>query len=191
MPNINHTDCRFVSYWLDESVKIFMQLCFVVTFLSLFFFLYVVNVEKDIFVSQIDFIVDNLYDDFQTNLNKVVPPEANPWIHALLLQFVDSYQPNNQNYQSIEQRNQQVLDKTKTIVITFCVIMVSIVAAIFLLRFCTNVKQHIIENLIVLCCMGLTEFLFLTLVTRQYLVVNPNRVKYYILDAIQQYAQSQ
>lgn len=57
--------CRMDYTVLRWGMKIGMQLVMVVAFLSLFFFLYVVPTEREIFVTQINFIVDRLMADLR------------------------------------------------------------------------------------------------------------------------------
>lgn len=180
--------CRFVSHWLDELTKIFMQVFFVVTFLSLFFFLYVVKVEKEIFDSQITFVVDNLYDDLVSNIDLILPPTAQKAYKEFLYNYVTNIQPPTEQNQDITNQNNQVLDQTKNLVVTFAIILFGIVTSLIVLRFCTDFSHQFLENIIILGAIALTEYTFLNVVTRKYISANPSLVKYTLLDTIQQYA---
>ena len=187
-----HTDfsCKYVSYWLDESLKIIMQVFLVVTFLSLFFFLYVTTAEEEIFVNQINFVVDSMYQDFQSNMSKIVPPQGQSYLKQEILDIVNTYQPDNDTYASIKAQNQTVINQTKQIVLLVGIILFSLIVSLMMLRFCTDLTHQFFENVLVLFFLGMTEFLFLNLVTRNFLAVNPNSIKFYILSTIQKYAET-
>ena len=180
--------CRFISYWLDESLKIFMQVFFVVTFLSLFFFLYVVKIEREIFIDQINFVVDDLYDSFATDMNETLPPAEQTYLKNQLYDYVNQVQIPPEDDQSIQDQNNEVLDQTKQIVITIGTILFSIVISLVILRFCTDLPHQLVENIIVLFFMGMSEFAFLNLVTKKYIASNPNHVKLYFLQEVVNYA---
>ena len=181
-------ECKFISYWLDEFLKIFMQVFFVVTFLSLFFFLYVVKIEKEIFVDQIDFVVDDLYSNFNTDMNEIIPPEYQPYFKKQIYNYVNNIQIPSEDDQSIQDQNNQVLEQTQQVVVVIGVVLFSIVVALIVLRFCTDLSHQLIENIIVLFFMGMSEFAFLNLVTKNYIASNPNHVKLYFLQEVVQYA---
>ena len=94
-----------------------------------------------------------------------------------------------EDYQEIKDQNNQVLEKTKQVVVVIGTVLFSIVAALIVLRFCTDLSHQFIENIIVLFFMGISEFAFLNLVTKNYIDSNPNHVKLYFLQAVSQYAQ--
>lgn len=184
----NESKCLFISPWLNETTKIVMQIFFVVTFLSLFFFLYVVKVEKDVFDKQIGFVVDNLYDDFDKSVTLIIPPSEQKVYKEYLKNYITHIQISQDDYQDIRDNNQEIVDSTKKIVITFAFLLFAAVFAIVVLRFCTDLTHHFFENIIVLGGIALTEYLFLNLITKNYISANPNVVKWSVLDAIQQYA---
>ena len=189
--NVSNFDCKFISYWLDEAVKIFMQVFFVVSFLSLFFFLYVVKVEKEVFVDQVQYVVNDLYNGFSPEkLNPIVPPIYQPYIKKQLYDYVSNVQIPPQDNQSIESQNNEVIDKTKEIVVIIGTVLFSVVTALIILRFCTNLSHQFLENIIVLAFMGLSEFAVLNLVTRNYIASNPNHVRLYFLQGVVEYANS-
>jgi hypothetical protein len=181
-------DCLFVNNSLNQGFKIFMQVLFVVTFLSLFFFLYVVKIEKDIFQHQIDFVVDNLYDEFQTTIDIAVPRQLQKQMKEEILDYLNTVKTSSETYDDIRKQNEDVIDRTKRLVFIFVTVFVACMIAVFLLKFCIDLKLHIVENMIALGAVALTEFLFLNLVTKRYIAANPNHVKLYFAQRIHDYA---
>lgn len=181
-------ECLFVNHSLNHGIKIFMQVLFVVTFLSLFFFLYVVQIEKEIFKDQIDFVVDNLFGEFQSTIDIAVPRQLQRQVKAEMLEYLNTVKTSPETYDDIRKQNEDVIDRTKRLVFIFVTIFVACMIAIFLLKFCVDLKLHILENTIALGAVALTEFLFLNLVTKRYIAANPNHVKLYFAQRIHDYA---
>lgn len=181
--------CKFVSPWMRESTKVFMQIFFVVSFLCLFFFLYVVKVEKEQFETQVNYIVDNILDDFLKHINTIIP---NARYRALLGEelrtIVSSWTVQTKAYAQIEENNEALLEKTKYIVINYAIILVAVLVSLFLLGFCNELGTSLFENLIIVFFIGLTEFLFLHFVASQYLAADPNKVKYIVLNTVEKFA---
>lgn len=183
------SSCLFISPPLNETLKVFMQVFFVVTFLSLFFFLYVVNVEKEIFDDQINFVVDSLFDELQSSANLIVPQLVQGEIKQEVLDYMKTVTIDSHNYDDIRKQNDNVIDTTKNVVIVFATILGACVLAVYMLRFCISMSRHIIENLLALGAVALTEYLFLNLVTRKYIAADPNHIKLYFAQRVQSYAQ--
>ena len=174
---------------INEVVKIFMQIFFVITFLSLFFFLYVVNVEKEIFESQMNFIVDNIYGQLSFASNIVMPLEMKSELNSKILTYLDQVQLPSDSYEDIQTSNKYIIDTTINIVVNFTVLFSACLLGLFCLHLCINLTEHTVQNLIVLGSIALTEFLFLNLVTRNYISADPNHVKLYFAQQLKSYAQ--
>ena len=184
------TSCLFISPPLNESLKVFMQVFFVVTFLSLFFFLYVVKVEKEIFDDQINVVVDSLFNELQLSANLIVPKLVQAELKQEALAYMQTVTlESSHSYDDIRQQNDDVINTTKNVIIVFATILGACVVAIYLLRFCVSMTHHLLENMLALGAIALTEYLFLNLVTRNYIAANPNHVKFYVAQRVQSYAQ--
>jgi hypothetical protein len=152
--------------------------------------LYVVKIEKEIFINQIDFVVDNIYDEFDEVGQSIIPPGTETKFKQDLYDYFNTISFPDENEDSIRDQNNQVLDQTKNVVIVIGTILLSIITSLIILRFCTNLSHQFGENIIVLLFMALTEFAFLNLVTKNYISGNPNSVKLYFLQGVAQYANS-
>lgn len=181
--------CLFVSPFLNELLKIFIQVFLVVTFLSLFFFLYVVKVEKEIFQSQIDTVVDSIFTDLQHALQFLTPGIAQKQMNVYVSSYLDNVKINTGNVSQINAQNEEVITRTKNVVFVFALILFACVFVVFILRFCVDMMHSIAANLVVLACIAVTEYLFLNLVSRNYIAANPNHVKLYFATQVQAYAQ--
>jgi hypothetical protein len=166
-----------------------MQVFFVITFLSLFFFLYVVNVEKEIFQSEMNFIVDNIYNQISFASNVVMPLKLKDELNGVISSYLDNVQLPTETYADIKATNQYVLNSTINIVVSFAVLVAACLLGLFVLHICVDMTHHTVQNLIVLGSIALTEFLFLNLVTRNYNAADPNRVKLHFAQQLKTYAQ--
>lgn len=155
--------------FIEHSLFTGMQLVFIASFLSLFFFLYVVKVEREEFQNQINLIVDNIYQDLTIDKPKFHNPTD------------DS---------DIKNHNDELMSMTKKLVIMFFVGMIVIFGIFYALGVCIPIKDFIVSNVIIVFFIGLTEFLILTFVGRRYISVDPNKVKYNALTALSRYADS-
>ena len=189
LANLNN-QCRFVSNWLNETVKIFMQVFFVVAFLSVFFFTYITSVEQEIFVAQVDIVVDDLYNQLAQNIDLFLPQQGQTLLKQQLKTYLQAMKIAPTDDSSIINQNNQIIATTKNLVIVIGVIVLGIIVSLIVLGFCTHLPFQITENIIVLVCMGLTEFTFLNLVTKNYIASNPNHIKMYFLQQVSAYAAS-
>ena len=55
-----------------NGLTVFIQVIFVFSFLVLFYFLYVIDVEKKDFQEQIDLLVDSLMSDLKAQANNII-----------------------------------------------------------------------------------------------------------------------
>ena len=179
-----HIKCLFVSPFVNELVKIFMQIFFVVAFLALFFFLYVVNVEKEIFESQINYLVDNIFNELSFTSNVILTTPMKSEINKEMLNYINSFQVTGNSYNDIRAENEQVINNTVNIVICFALLFIACLFSLYALHVCIDIPRHVVENLIVLGMVGLTEYLFLNLVTRNYMAADPNHVKLYFAEQL-------
>lgn len=182
-------DCKFLSPWVAEGTKILMQVFFVVSFLSLFFFLYVVKVEKEQFVTQVNLIVDNIMGDLKSVVSQIVRnPHEREKLGKILKNMVNNWEMPQREFENIKKNNEKLLEKTKNIVITFAVILVSCLVTLMILHFCLHLTKGFIENITILVFIGLTELTFLTVVASHFIAADPNKVKYAILNSIEEFS---
>lgn len=182
--------CGRHSPFLAAALKVYMQVCLVVTFLSLFFFLYVVKVEKEIFNDQISFIVKDVYTEMETLLSLGVPGAVQDQVRAQILAHLQKDAlPSTTSFADIQAQNAQVVSRTQRLVFIFVAVLLASVLGVFLFNVCANLSHNLLENLLALGAIALTEFAFLNVVTRRYLAADPNRVKWVFAQSVVNFAQ--
>lgn len=178
--------CHIQSSTVNTIVKIGLQVVLVGIFLSLFFFLYVVKVEQQVFVQQIDRVTDDLLNSLMQDVDTWVGPEQKAqWVvslRAMVQNMNTTTSPSS--YQSIRATNDEVLTKNRNAILYAVLGVLLIVLLLIFFQFCLELSKHMFENLIVLGGIALTEFLFLNLVTRSYQAADPNQVRHAFLQTL-------
>lgn len=184
--------CQIYSKWVNRAFSIAVQVFLIFCFLSLFFFLYVVVVEKEVFEEQVNLIVDDIMKDI--DLQKILPPVAKDKKEELLLLssgilavIEEKIRQESGDPHHITQNNNALIDSTGKVIIYFAGGVVVISVALMVLGFCLPVTQQLIESLVAVFFVALTEFVFLNVVVRNYISASPNQVRRLVAIAIQKY----
>lgn len=157
-----------------------MGVILIATFICIFFFTYVSKVEGEVVKSQMSNIVNNLTNGLQ------ILPDKDKGINLILknLKAPDMSSADN----DVEQSNNELKKKAAKIFGTIVVVGVIIIYYLWSKhRF--DIKTMIIHSVIILVFVALTEFLFVTLVSKNYQIIDPNYVKYLIAKNLSEYSQ--
>jgi hypothetical protein len=197
MEKIFTSQCRFSSSWVEHAASIFMQVFMIFMFLTIFFFVYVVKVEKEQFVEQINFIVDNLMQDWGRILPVIMPLDRKKSAQIKedvildLNRTLKTQREKAGKNTDIQDKNEQVKKLARFTLISVGIFVGVGFLALFLLHFCVRPIHHFWENLALIGVIGLVEYLFLQDVASNYRAADPNKVKLYILESVQEFAEQQ
>jgi hypothetical protein len=176
--------CRINNIWVSGFIAMITQIILIFSFLTVFFFVYVVNVEKQEFRKQLNLIVDNLLEDIMKDLPQMVDKSDmnKDMVNFMVNGIIDVAQEKiimetKDSSNDVRDNNLQVRNKAyKTLVILIgCIVIVSI--TLLVLGFCLSLKNSIKESLLGVLYIGLTELIFLTIITRKYVSVDPNSIR--------------
>lgn len=161
-----------------EIASIIINVIFVASFLSIFFFTYASKVEKSIVENQIDYLVKNITDDIY-----LLPQEDRQELKELVSKF---QLPNMESVdQQASQNNEAIIIKTSKMIAIG--LIVSLIGLYFISKKYNFSAFNVIkENLIILLFIGLTEFTFLNLFGRNYMSVRPNQIKLALVNKLAQ-----
>lgn len=155
---------------------IILSVVFISCFICIFFFTYATTVERNIVVNQ----TQNLVDSFTGNISLLFSDNKS------VKNFVQnmSVETVNQDDERIKEKNQKILKEAAYVVgiSAACLILLTIILIYF---FKLNYKKLIITNLIVLLCIGVVEFSFLTFIAQNYISFDPNYVKYLLVENLE------
>jgi hypothetical protein len=177
--------------WIVDGFSLAFQVVFIFTFLTIFFFVYVVKVEKAEFKDQMNYVVDHiLTEDIE---GKIVPTSIRKeTITGLIAGAISEVEYNEkQSTQSsvniVNSKNLSIRkDAFKTLGIAVgTVVLVS--AVILIIGYCLPVRHHTIDALWVVMWVAITEFVFLNIIARNYISADPNKVKRDIGGAVERW----
>ena len=186
---------RFIYAIIFQVVLIFM-------FLTIFFFAYVVRVEKEDYSRQIQIIVDDIYvkEDVGDLLNSGIDTINGTYPSITkdkIRQIIDTgiQQSKASSSASMKDKITETETKNKKVRITGImgvVIGLALLIAVTLIgvvtNFCIPVYSQLKETLIIVFFVGLTEFTFLTLIASKYISADSYKVQRQFGDALVEYA---
>lgn len=161
--------------------QVILSFVLIATFISIFFFTYIAKVENDIIKSHINNSVKTLTKDLEIFMT----PEKRKLIREMIIAIPD----NSEVDKEIDTHNKQLLDKT---IITFSIIIAIGIILLGVLwwfyRF--NIFETVKYSVIMLFLTAIFYFLFITYITREYILVDQNYISYVIISALNDYANS-
>ena len=173
------------------GVSIFVQTMFVFGFLVIFYFLYVINVEKKDFGEQMDIIVDDLSKNIGDNLPNIISKDTSkyPDYDIIISGIIDTIEEKitkdstDQINQVIQNNNKIRNSLLKLILLIFSVILIIFIVFRKTLPYYSITK----EAVIVVIFIGITEFIFLSFISSKYISADPNKVKYALATAVHEW----
>lgn len=168
----------------QATAYIVLGVVLIATFISVFFFTYVSKVEADIVKSQMTNIVDDLTDGSRLVLS---PSQINT-VGDLVQN--DLTVPDMSAEDAKVAMNNNALKK-KAMKVFGIIIGVGLLVLMYLwYTHKLNMGEIIKYSLIILVVVAVTEYTFVTQITKNYQIVDPNFVRYLIANNLQMYAQS-
>ena len=175
---------------IDGFFKIFIQVVLIFIFLTIFFFTYVNKIEKDSFKLQMDILVDDMFKDLDgTN----IVPEANKQdVLNILNKTLDKQktkvkEESKDSDDKINNSNKQITNNAFILVGVVCGVLSVTILITYLIGYCIPVHIHLRDAILSVFFVAMIELIFLSLVTKNYISIYPNSIKYKIGDSIQQY----
>lgn len=178
--------------WLKNIISVVIQVTFIFTFLTVFFFLYVQGVEKSEFQNQLYIIVDDLMKNSKDELRKILNNSTlnNEQKYVLIAGAIDMMeekvtQDAKDNIKSVNEQNYKTKLKALQYMVIAILGVILLVNIFIFFNICMPLEYQIKEAMIVIIFVGLTEFAFLQLIASKYIAADPNDIKRTIGTAIQ------
>jgi len=167
-----------------EIAYIIISFILSATFISIFFFTYVANVEEDIIKTQISSVIDN----FVNSTDLFLTTEQKNEVGKIIVQNI-TIPDMSQEDAAVQNTNNNLVKKTIIIFgIIFGIGMLIISIMWYFYRF--DIIDMLKYSLIMLAIVAITEILFVTLITKNYQLIDQNYLTYLLLNNLQQYANS-
>jgi hypothetical protein len=184
-------ECKKENVFITRGIAIFIQIALIFTFLTIFFFSYVNNVDKIQFNAQLNIIVDDIIHDFK--YQNIYPPGiTQDTIIMILNGSLDLakykvYKTSKEVNTNIKENNKKIFNKSIMIlgiVISLAILGIIIVRSI---GYCLPLISHIKEAIIAVIATAITEYFFLQIITTRYISADPNDVRKHLAESIKQY----
>ena len=168
----------------QEIAYIILSFVLIATFIAVFFFTYVSSVEADIIKTQIS----NVIKDFVSSTDLVLTPEQKNQVGSIIVSNLTVPDMSEDDRKAMK-TNDDLLKKS---MIIFGILvgtgLVIVVAMWYRYRF--DILDIFKYSLIMLCVIAITELLFVTLVTKNYRLIDDNYISYLVVTNLQAYANS-
>lgn len=186
MPNFASAICS--SHTATDIIYIVVQIALVVSFLVLFYFLYVTKVEQDEFRKQINLLATSFTKDFNASdfVNVVTDSEVTKEdLTVILYGIIDAAQEkvrmdSKSSIDSINASNSKLRKMSYWIV----GILAGLILILGLSAFCVPIYKIYKEAAIIVLFVGLTEFLFLTVISKNYISADPKNINKAVGQAV-------
>jgi hypothetical protein len=177
---------------LNRVFGIFLQVVFIFIFLTIFFFSYVGESEKESFKKQMNIVVDDLAPDF--NVRQYVKDGYENFATVVIegsleLARKKADKDSTSEDDAIKQQNNQIKKEAYKWLFICIGILVFIIICIVLSGGTVPFHIHMKDAAIVVFFVAATEFIFLNLITANYWSVDPSEVRRNLGDSIQQWIQ--
>jgi hypothetical protein len=171
-----------------------IQGAIVFAFLTIFFFGYVTSVEKDEYSKQVGMVVDNIYEQYKEDIEKVLPKneESRKLTKAAIYGIIDT----NEEYLSkstegerkeLDDSNSKIIKNSVLSVLILLIICVSLLIIFAFFGYCIPLKDFVKEGFFILLFIFIVEFLFLNIIAKNYISANPNTVKKELAQSVINY----
>jgi len=162
----------------ELMITVISNVLFISLFIGLFFFTYAAHIEKTVVQSQMKYLSEEIISKvnifgidalsmFHTYLSNIPKP---------ILDDVD---------QKVEKENSIVKYKALYANIAFTLVVIGLIYLIYNNSDKSfDIKDILIKNGIILFFIGITEYSFLNFLGSKYISLNPNMIKYTIIDNI-------
>lgn len=161
----------------------------IASFISVFFFTYVSKVEGQIVQNQMARIVNDL-----TSGNELILTPDQKRIIGTVIQSGLKTPDMSDVDAKVEANNNELKKKALKIFGTMVLVGCAIIAAIYVKYKGTdkaiNLTEIVQYSMIILALVAATEFIFVSEITKNYEIIDPNYVRYLILDNFKTYSQT-
>ncbi len=169
---------------IGKGVHIAVQVMFTAVFLTLFYFSYVVGVEQEEFVNQIEYLVDDISKEATPVIDSEIKntPGGRYEIIGVLDGAIDGAEQSAVDSTAksnawITKNNKAVTKTSMNLLIITCATVVLGVLLFTLLGHDTQISSSIKHGLLAVCFVAATEYGFLTIVGSKYTSADPYVVK--------------
>ena len=180
---------------ITEGYGLIVQITLMFVFLTVFFFAYVTEVERSSFERQMNIVVDNLMSDIDTKIPTFVKNnKINLSQFAIIVNGTIDVEENKLKKSTasatnkVNSQNKQVRNTAFIGLGVTCGIVIIIGVAIYFgFKICLPITRQLVNALVAVVFVALTELIFLTIIASKYDSASPNAVRRQIAKSTQQW----
>ena len=180
--------------------KVLINVLFISAFISIFFFTYGTIIEKNVIINQMRVISNNIMQYVELSGNKLNTELYNYNNKLLSPENMKKISANDEKALS---GNKKIVKLVKKCILIFSVSVLIIIILFFIISKSTDkdkddenkfsfskILEILIESLIILIFIGLTEFSFLIFFGAKYISIDTNEIKLHVVKFLQKYKDS-
>ena len=157
--------------------KIILQVLLVCICLTLFYYNYVLYVEKDEIVEQLNVIVKKLLGDKDrykfmndTNTNKIIS-------RGILESIKEDQMINMQQSVDAANMNNASIKRESTVIVIIALALIVVVSVVFFFKYqCVEISTEIRDTMIIVFFVLISEFVFLNVISKNFVFADPNHI---------------
>jgi len=150
-------------------INILLSIMLAASFIGVFYFTYAKTVEKQIIVNNVQYTIDQF-------TNNIIPALSSD-DRINIIKYIDSLPPASTSDDNDTIVSDKKLEVTAFQYITLLIfIILTIVVIILLFNIDYNILELVVENALLLVCIGSVEYIFLTFFIAKYISSNPTQI---------------
>lgn len=181
-----------MKYIYELINEISINVLFIAILISVFYFTYGVTIEEVTIVDQMDILANDIVNTFKLTGN-TLNNNLNNYLNNTILTptYINNLAIEAGDSTSLA-ANIPIIKKVKNFISIFIIIILIMTVFFVITKKISNIKikNIIIEALIVLVFIGLTEYSFLTFFGAKFISINPNTVKMQVFKDLQKYSKT-
>ena len=157
--------------YIHTIINIALSVAFAASFIGFFFFTYAKNIERQIVINNVEFTINDLFDNIVSIL-----PESLKGIIKEQISSIKLADMTKVDKEVAVQNHELLLSSAKVLGGLLIVVLIGTywLASMYEL----NYHEIISQSILLLCCIAFVEYVFLTFIIQKYISANPNIVKY-------------
>ena len=172
----------------SKGWAIIFQVVLIFFFLTLFFFLYVSQVEKIEFKKQMDIIVDDMAQEVELDVPKSTQSSSYTIVNGILDYQEENIKITSKNtIASIREKNKKIITTAVNALVIVSFVVIAGLLSLFLVGYCFPIKKHFINALIAVVVVGSVELFFLLVIAKNFISANPKQFRQTLGNALIKY----
>ena len=156
---------------------VLIQVTLIFIFITIFFFTYAKNKEKDVVINNINLLLDSMIPN---DLVAILPTNYK----KIIIDNLNSIKSNRSDDNIVKENNKKVFRNAITILL---IVLFLISILLFIYKKNVPLSSIFIQSFIIVFFVGLTEYIFLTFFASKFISVDPQLIKYTFINEIQKF----